>query len=117
MNGKQKAVIVLGILLVILSWLFPYYEGEYRIQPIRKVDMGYHFILNPPSQTDVYRKINGESPKYSSYLAFCNSRIVTSYLYAQLVVILLACAGLYLLFSDKKKPDREKDQGVSFYKN
>ena len=46
-NKKQKVIICVGGLLLILMFLFPPWQGNRRANDIR--DAGYHFITSPPS--------------------------------------------------------------------
>ncbi|MDX9782913.1 MAG: hypothetical protein RBT35_08055 [Bacteroidales bacterium] len=104
MNRTQKAVIILGILIIILSWLLPAYEGEYNNKGITlKAYMGHHFIFNPPSLGDVENKVWRSNSDNEEDCLFCHLRIVYTLLIAQLLSVFIISIGLFFLFSSSSK--------------
>jgi uncharacterized membrane protein YhaH (DUF805 family) len=63
MNKYQKYVVAAGIFLIILCALFPPYHAEYRQQghDLKKF-FGYHFILSPPTDIEIFKFLKGELP-------------------------------------------------------
>ena len=120
MNRNQKAVIGLGVFLIILSWLFPFYEGEMRvagnifaIQPI-----GFYSVFSPPPVDAIKNTFVRAGHRNWSSLAF-GCRVNNAFLLVQILVIALACFGLFLLFSSRRKPISIESKGSerpSFYK-
>jgi hypothetical protein len=52
MNAKQKIIIQIGILLVLLMGLVPPWIKTIHLRNIqRQMSEGYHFIFSPPNQT------------------------------------------------------------------
>lgn len=106
MNKKQRMVIAIAVLLVILSGLFPPYEGEYRLEgDNNKKFMGYRFLFDPPSQTEVCQSILGKTFSSSSgyYLRKFSSTIITSRVWVQIITVVVASTGIVLLLSDRKQ--------------
>jgi uncharacterized membrane protein len=115
-------VVVIGLILIILTWLYPYYEGqyiEYRSPNVKKAYMGFYSLFNPPNKTEIYKEINGKMPEDSYEFSRYHSRIVISLLLVQLLIICLVCLGLFLLFSStqiKKQKESSEAGNISFYK-
>jgi len=115
MNKRQQIIISVGILLVILSGLFPFYEGEFRREGANlEKYMGYHFLFLPPNERDVYEAVLGRTPSSTishGHLSVCSSHIITSRVWLQIVTVVVASLGLLVLFAEKKnegssnKPD------------
>jgi hypothetical protein len=86
MSKEQRIVLSFGVLLVVLSWLFPPYEGQYYSGGEKyTIYLGYHFIsplLNQKWSANTFPQI---------------SSIRVS---LQLVTIVLATLGLF--FAVKK---------------
>ena len=106
MNKKQRIIISIGIFLVILSGLFPPYEGELlREGDTLKKYMGYHFLFLPPNERAVYIAVLGRTPSiqaFHNYKSKLNSHIVASRVWVQIVTIVVATIGLMVLFAEKK---------------
>lgn len=99
MNRNQKITIAIGVILIILSGLFPPYEGELTIQgdsPRRH--LGRHFIFAPPTPEYVNRVM--EPSNYN--LLLYRSEIVLSEIGVQLSVIILATVGMVFLLTKKE---------------
>ena len=97
MNRKQKIVVGLAVVLVMISGLFPAYEGEMTTNGDNlKCRLGHHFIFTPPSSYEVSCEM-GSLGVDMSFLALFRSRILLSELRVQLVVIVLASVGATLL--------------------
>ena len=109
MNKKQRIIIGIGIFLVILSWLFPPYEGEFRREGDNlKKYMGYHFLFLPPSERTVYVAVFGRTPNSTtlrSYRSKLSSNIVTSRVWVQVVTIVVSILGLLVLFAEKRNEE------------
>ena len=107
MNKTQRIIISIGIFLVILSGLFPPYEGELRREgDTLKKYMGYHFLFLPPTERAVYIAVLGRTPKsmsWSGYQSKLNSHIVASRVWVQVVTIVVATIGFLFLFAEKRK--------------
>jgi len=91
---------------VILSGLFPAYEGEFRREGDNlKKYMGYHFLFLPPSERAVFEAVIGKSPSNTmsqQALSSFSSHIITSRVWVQIVTIVVATMGLLVLFAEKK---------------
>ena len=107
MNRKQRIVISIGIFLVVLSGLFPPYEGELRSEgDTLKKYMGYHFLFLPPNERAVYIAVFNRTPKSRScgyFQSKLNSYIVASRVWVQFVTIVVATIGFLFLFAEKRK--------------
>lgn len=107
MTKKQKIIIGVGLGLILLSGLFPAYEGECSIgNEILKKYMGYYFIFYPPNPNRVSKAFVGSSQSYTrsqiDNIRF-NANINLSQFSIQIVTILILTIGLVLLFTDIKK--------------
>src|SRR3989338_6937350 len=105
MNKKQRIILSIGILVVILSGLFPPYEGEFRKEgDNRKIYMGYHFLFASPTERDVLEAFRG-APKSTAVsqdiLSRFNSYIITSRVLVQVVTIVIATLVLLFLVAGK----------------
>ena len=110
MNKHQRIVIVITILLVTLSGLFPPFQGEYRYKDIyRSKYMGYHSIFIPPSSRDVCEAITGDYEYDDYYLSMFNSHIILSRILVQNTTVISICGGLLLLFSGKSSGRKKLD--------
>jgi len=97
MNRKQKIVVGLAVILVMISGLFPAYEGEMATNGDGfKCRLGHHFIFTPPSSYEVSREM-GSLGMDMSPLARFRSRIMLTELSVQLAVIILASVGLTII--------------------
>lgn len=104
MNRNQKIAIAIGVALVVLSGLFPPYEGELAVEGdnLRR-HLGRHFLFAPPTPEYVNRAIRGDtaSTPEGVYLARFRSRVVLSEIAVQLSVIVIATAGAALLLTKR----------------
>jgi hypothetical protein len=109
MNKKQRIIISIGILLVILSGLFPPYEGEFRREGDNlKKYMGHHFLFLPPNERAVYIAVFDRTPKRMSWIGHhgkLNSHIVASRVWVQVVTIVVATIGFLFLFAEKREDE------------
>jgi len=88
MNKKQKIVIGVGLGLILLSGLFPYYGRNF----------GYGFIFNPPhNHWKSFETNETEGPP------FRYGKIDFPRFYMQIITISLLTIGLIFLFADPKK--------------
>jgi hypothetical protein len=106
MNRIQQVIVIIGVVLVILSGLFPPYEGEFHPEGLNyKQYMGYHFLFVPPSGAEVFRAIFdrewdvGGQQYHSRY----SSHIILSQVSVQVVTVVIATVGLFLVFGVKRK--------------
>jgi|GEM_PF-1541643 len=103
MNRNQKIILMVGLFLILLSGIFPAYEGEWRRTGDNlKVNLGYNFIFAPPNSIKVAKAFNEYvERKYeiSDYLEF-NATIISSRFFIQIVTILILTIGLIYLFKD-----------------
>ncbi len=106
MNKKQRIILSIGIFIVIISGLFPPYEGELlRDGDILKKYMGYHFLFLPPNEKAIYIAVYGQIPNTMPWLGShsrLNSHIVESRVWVQIVTIVVATIGLMALLAEKK---------------
>ena len=124
MNRKQKIVILVGTLLILLSGLFPPYVGVYAKEGDNwEKFLGYHFLFSPPSQEYICGVILQSVNRYSeeptdrlgerlrefqsrrdARLAApnCSASIEFSRFGVQIIVVLLASVGGIVLFSKGK---------------
>lgn len=101
MNQNQRLIILIGIFLVLLSGLFPAYEGEWRRTGDNyKKYLGYHFIFNPPDSDFVGEAFRGKSD--IGYDERYSSQIIASRFFIQIFTILIVTLGLVILFKDQK---------------
>jgi uncharacterized membrane protein len=111
MNKRQQIIISIGILLVILSGLFPSYEGEiWREGGNLGKYMGYHFLFLPPNERDVFEAVLKRTPSdtmsdQNQILIACSSHIITSRAWLQIVTIVVATLGLLVLFAEKRNEE------------
>ncbi|MGM0505260.1 MAG: hypothetical protein ACQESQ_11605 [Bacteroidota bacterium] len=110
MNKKQRIVIIIGILLVLISGLFPSYEGVDLTEKERyTIDIGYHFLFSPHLHARVAAEANPdmdfETARGAHTLneAYHNVHIKTSKLMVQMSTIVLVTVGLVFFFSPKKQ--------------
>lgn len=97
MNKNQRIVLLIGIFLILLSGLFPYYEGELRIPGDNlKTNLGHFFIFSPPTIKQIRSAFN---ENYHSDNNF-NANIVVSRYFIQIVTIFLFITGLMLFVRD-----------------
>jgi hypothetical protein len=105
MNRNQKIAVAIGVALVVLSGLFPPYAGEMVIQGdnLRR-HMGHHFLFDPPTPEDVNKSIRGKdaSTPTGIYLARFRVTVLLSEVVVQLLVIVIATAGVTLLLAKRK---------------
>jgi len=114
MNKKQRNIILIGIILVLICGLFPPYEGERIIDGnILKEEIGYNFLFTSPSSEKVYDEIFSDFPENSDYpekpqyekseAHMYQAHINTSKYYIQIVTIILVIVGLFFLFKTSKQ--------------
>lgn len=102
MNRNQKIILIFGLLLILLSGLFPVYEGEWRREGDNlKKYLGYYFILNPPNSINVAKAFSKYYEKLDQ--TRFNANIITSRFFMQIVIILILTIGLVFLFGDAKR--------------
>ena len=119
MNKKQRIILSIGVLAVIVSGLFPPYEGEIRLEgDNRKIYMGYHFLFAPPTGQDVLGVWSGAQirtviPRDKLNRFNLNSYIITSRVCIQVVTIVIATLGLLFLVTgkDNKESSNKPDAG------
>jgi len=105
MNRNQKIVVAIGVVLVVLSGLFPPYEGEFAGEGDNpKRHLGRHFLFAPPTPEYVSKAIRGAnaSTPTGRKLAYYRASVVLSEVVVQLSVIVLATAGVTLLLAKRK---------------
>ncbi|MDZ7694308.1 MAG: hypothetical protein U5K69_24835 [Balneolaceae bacterium] len=107
LNKLQKAVISIGILLIVCSGIFVPYEGEVLEEGDNpKLFMGYYFLFNPPTKGQVFKDMYGGELKQNAYPGSYenfNTHIVTSAVWIELAVIILVTIGLVILFQQNKQ--------------
>ena len=99
MNRRQKVVVVIGVILVLLCGLFPPFEGECRLRGENlKAFVGYRFLFSPPSQDEVWSVIGGlaAADRYSSH-------IETQRVWLQFATVIIATVGLVVLLGDRPR--------------
>ena len=101
MNKKQRIAILIGIILVLICGLFPPYEGEIGGRMPAKKELGYHFILDPPSFEEIYKEISvmkwEEAVKHRPDV-WCRAYIKTTTYIVQIVTIVLVTFSLIFFF-------------------
>lgn len=95
MNKDQRIAIIIGFGLIILSCLFPPYEGRLRSGKVSH--LGRYFLFLPPTQKDV-KDLNYDGTTAILYRA----GIVFPELVLQLLVIALTSGGVTLLLAKRK---------------
>ena len=104
MNKAQQVVVIIGLVLVILTALFPPYEAElHREGDNFKVWMGYRFFFAPPSQRELYRVVVGHEASSTSSLSMYSANIVMSRVWVQDATIVIVTLGLLLLLGARRK--------------
>ena len=109
MNRNQKIILAVGLFLILLSGLFPAYEGVWKPENDSVVKfekyLGYYFIFNAPEpyqigkEMDPYSKITNKSDVYPHKF---NASVIVSRFIIQIVTVLLLTIGLMILFADPK---------------
>lgn len=99
MNSKQRKVIIIGIILVVLCGLFPPFEGSNSISSV-KIYMGYHFLFSQPSKEEVQYATGNIGRHYPPPLY--SSNIITSRILIQVLIIVVLTVGFFFLFSGNK---------------
>jgi hypothetical protein len=107
MNRNQKIAVAIGVALVVLSGLFPPYEGELAVvkgDNLRR-HLGRHFLFAPPTPEYVNKAILGETASTPTgiYLARFRATVVLSEFVVQLSVIVITTAGMTLLLTNRRK--------------
>jgi len=105
MNKKQRIVLLIGIILVLICGLFPPYEGELRDNV--KQEIGYHFLFTSPSSEKIHNEIFSEYPEKSlqyekSHAPIYKVNINTSRYWVQIVTIVFVTTGFVFYFSPDK---------------
>ncbi|MBN1845007.1 MAG: hypothetical protein JW810_04950 [Sedimentisphaerales bacterium] len=105
MNRNQKITLAIGVALVVLSGLFPPYEGEWSTgKDTLGCRLGHYPFFSPPNARDVsklirqdstYRFTNFDPRTYRAHILFAEVAI-------QLSVIALATTGVTLLLAKRK---------------
>lgn len=107
MNQKQRIVILIGIILVLICGLFPPYEGEIRTsgENIKK-EIGYHFLLSSLSAEKIHNEMLSDYPEAPQYEQSDAMRyyayISTSKYGVQIITIVLVTIGLVFIFKPGK---------------
>lgn len=117
MNKKQRIVIIIGIILVLICGLFPPYKGKKdgTIQIRKEGAIGYYFLFSPPSAKDISEKLSKQVisekafiPVVDEHLSkeyeqlFVASIMMSKYL-IQIITIILVTTGLVLYFTESEK--------------
>jgi hypothetical protein len=103
MNQVQRRAIAIGASLAILSGLFPSFEGRFDRQGENfRVNLGRTFLLTPPSQAEVMRRLfhrapNDGKPVDDSVLMRASSRIMISETTLTMAVILIGTVGFVII--------------------
>lgn len=64
MNRKQRTVIAIASLFLVLSGLFLPFDAEYRTEGDNlKKFMGYRLAFDPPSELEMFLALRGDRPK------------------------------------------------------
>ncbi|OGV71213.1 MAG: hypothetical protein A3K19_11775 [Lentisphaerae bacterium RIFOXYB12_FULL_65_16] len=109
-NHRQRIAIGVGTLLVVLSGLFPPFEGEYRPGSRQYANyMGYHFLFAPPTKKEVYRVVMEEQPSGDLTLRTASSHIITSRVWVQIVTVVVATVGLCFMLGGKHRGPSSTD--------
>lgn len=97
MNKKQRIVLKIGLLLVILNGLFPPFEGKFSGSDSSAKNLGYHFIFNPPTKEWGYSGFEVVQRQLP-----INSHVISSIFFIQFVTIIGATIGALFLFRKEK---------------
>ncbi len=105
MNRRQKIVLLIGVIFVLFSGLFPPYEGQFLGENL-KTYIGHYFLFDPPKPNDIIEVLlGGESYRVPNKIASM-SRFTTKIILSRFVVIVstivFVTAGLILFFSNSK---------------
>ncbi len=106
MNRKQRVVGAVAVGLVVLSGLFPAFEGEWR-RPGDNLQryLGHGCLLAPPSEAEVYQAMLGHAPGdgvTETELSQFSADVLLSYALLQIITVVVAGWGLILILADKK---------------
>jgi hypothetical protein len=108
MNFRQKIIVGLGTLLILITGLYPPYEGVYiREGDNLKIFLGYHRFFDPPTPHQVAarfpeynsRRRIGEIPKELKCRAYIDIKRAAF----QIVIIILTTAGIVIILEQKRK--------------
>ena len=107
MNNKQQTAMWIGAAFVICAALYVPFEGMYvRDGDNFRTYMGYRFIFDPPSKTNVYLAIWNRAETTSTPginpLTRCNSQIVTEWIWVEMTAIGLVTLAVAASFGSKK---------------
>ena len=98
MNKRQQIILLMGILLVIVSGLFPPYKVEIRSEGDNyKIYIGHYFLFVPPTLIDIF----GNTVKLDPVEAYFS--IIASRVWIQDVTIIVTTLGLFFLFAGKQE--------------
>ena len=116
MNKKQRIVIIIGIILVLICGLFPPYEGKKSGElplPEKEEAIGYYFLFSHPSSEEIskeiyenYKFLNNDEMGTGEKLGFSASIMMSKYL-IQIITIVLITTGLIFYFA-KDPTDYDK---------
>lgn len=105
MNRKQKIVLAVGGLFLVISFLFPPYFGiDVNSNGKRHSFIGYYSVFNPPSAGQVYSILKIKYPSEISKVNLSNyqANINMVRLISVIVGILIITATGTILFRKKK---------------
>jgi len=105
MNKRQRITISIGVILVILSGLFPSCEGKFQNRGLTlQQNLGYHFLFWPPGEEAVREAFFNAGATASGHteLALFSAHIITSRVWIQFFTIVVTTLGLFVLVADNK---------------
>ena len=96
MNTVQRAIILAGVILVVLSGLFPAYEGEVsRPGDNKRGHIGHYSLFFPPTPTEVGTLLRAHE-------GYCSSHILVSQLCVQIVTTVQGIVGLCIIAAPRR---------------
>jgi hypothetical protein len=110
MNARQKIAISVGLIFIILSGLFPPYEGGgvTIMGGVYKVYVGYYPLWAPPTTAKILKALAVRGCFNPFALIGFRAYIAVSRIMVQLATIVLATVGLVLLLRGKKKSGKDE---------
>lgn len=110
MNNKQKLVLLIGVLLLVLMGLIPPWKYTYDFKDYHSVSSaGYHLIMRPPAPRELVVTLVGPYAQYNGV------SIDLTILLLQLGIVILVALGMVFVFQDAKAPSVDSDEQSSFF--
>lgn len=99
LNRKQRASILLGVILTVFTWLVPPYIGEcFARADEPNAFMGVRFLYDPPERVEVSKVVWGQP------VVTCRARIDRERANHQYIGIVIMTTGLVMALGNRRRP-------------